>query len=154
MSASSSSAALSRDGVGLLSDLIVGIDHLGICVRDIDEAASPWTRLIGTPITDRENVAAQKADVGWIRFAGNATDLEFIASTGNAGIEKFLEKRGNALHHVAIAVTDIHEALRRIIAADMRVIDREPRPGAGGHLVAFLHPKAMAGTLVELVQAH
>ena len=73
---------------------------------------------------------------------------------GNVGLDKFLDKRGDALHHVAFAVTDIREALARLKEAGVRLIDEEPRPGAGGHLVAFLHPKAMGGTLVELVERH
>ena len=68
-----------------------------------------------------------------------------------ASIE-FLAKRGNAMHHIAILVSDINKALERIKDAGLRLIDQEPRIGALGHLVAFLHPKAMAGTLVELVQ--
>lgn len=137
---------------GLLAGLVVRVDHMGICVRDIDEAGRPWTRLLGSPVVDREHVAAQKVDVGWLRFAGQGTSIELVSPTGNAGLEKFLDKRGNALHHVAVLVTDIHAALERVKAAGVRVIDSTPRPGAAGHLVAFLHPKAMAGTLVELVQ--
>jgi methylmalonyl-CoA/ethylmalonyl-CoA epimerase len=65
-----------------------------------------------------------------------------------------LARRGEGLHHIAFAVTDIREALGRLAAAGVALIDREPRPGARGHLVAFLHPRAMNGTLVELVQRH
>lgn len=137
----------------LLHGLVVRVDHIGMCVRDIDEAGQPWTRLLGLPITEREEVASQRAAVGWLRFGGDTTSIELVSSLGNAGLDKFLDKRGNALHHVAILVTDIHEALARIKSAGLRVIDEEPRPGAGGHMVAFIHPAAMAGTLVELVQA-
>ncbi len=136
----------------ILEGLIVRVDHIGICVADIDEAGGPWTRLLGCPVTSREHVASQSVDVGWLRLPGQDTKIELISSSGNPGLDKFLEKRGNAMHHVAISVTDIHEALRRIKEAGLRLIDQEPRPGALGHLVAFLHPKAMAGTLVELVQ--
>ena len=137
----------------ILDGLVVRIDHVGICVRDIDEAAEPWTRLLGCPVIDREHVAAQNVGVGWLRLPGKETAIELVASQGNPGLDKFLDQRGNAMHHVAISVTDIHEALRRIKDAGLRVIDEQPRPGALGHLVAFLHPRAMAGTLVELVQS-
>ena len=79
--------------------------------------------------------------------------MELVAPmTGNLGLEKFLAKRGAGLHHLAFAVTDIRLALERLIAAGIPLIDREPRMGARGHEVAFLHPKAAGGTLVELVQ--
>jgi methylmalonyl-CoA/ethylmalonyl-CoA epimerase len=71
---------------------------------------------------------------------------------GNAGLEKFLARRGDGLHHIAFAVTDIRQALARLAADGVALVDREPRPGARGHLVAFLHPKATGGTLVELVE--
>ena len=70
----------------------------------------------------------------------------------NAGLEKFLDKRGDALHHVAFAVKDIAAALARLKDGGVELIDEEPRPGAGGHLVAFLHPRAVGGVLVELVE--
>jgi methylmalonyl-CoA/ethylmalonyl-CoA epimerase len=71
---------------------------------------------------------------------------------GNLGLAKFLEKRGPGLHHIAFAVTDIDVALTRLANAGVALIDRTARQGARGHRVAFLHPKAMNGTLVELVQ--
>ncbi len=138
---------------GLLAGLVVRIDHLGICVRDIDEAGAHWTRLLGQPVIDREDVAPQKATAAWLRLPGEASALELVAPmNGNAGLEKFLAKRGDGMHHIALLVTDIEEALRRLRDGGVELIDQAPRTGALGHLVAFLHPKAMGGTLVELVQ--
>jgi methylmalonyl-CoA/ethylmalonyl-CoA epimerase len=71
---------------------------------------------------------------------------------GNAGLDRFVAQRGDALHHIAFAVSDIAEALARLTVAGIDLIDHAPRAGAGGHLVAFLHPRALGGTLVELVQ--
>ena len=136
----------------ILQGLVLRVDHVGICVADIDAAASPFTRLLGTEVVERETVAAQQVEVGWLQFPGAATRLELLRSVGNTGVDKFLAKRGNAMHHLAIAVSDIHTAVARIKEAGMELIDQEPRLGAGGHLVAFLHPRAMAGVLVELVQ--
>jgi methylmalonyl-CoA/ethylmalonyl-CoA epimerase len=136
----------------ILDGLVVRVDHIGLCVRDIDEAGRPWTRLLGTEVVDRERVDAQKVAVGWLRFGDRATSIELVSSAGNPGLDRFVDKRGDALHHVAILVSDIHEAVARIKAAGLQLIDDQPRPGAGGHLVAFLHPRAMAGVLVELVQ--
>lgn len=137
----------------ILEGLVIRVDHVGICVKDIDEAGGPWARLLGLPVVDREDIASQRVQVGWVRLGSGATSIELVSSAGNPGLDKFMEKRGNALHHVAIAVTDIHEAVSRIKAAGLELIDAQPRPGAGGHLVAFIHPRSMAGTLVELVQA-
>ena len=136
----------------VLDGLVVRIDHLGICVADIDAAAAAWTRLLGSEVRDREHVGAQRVDVGWLHLPGAETKIELVRSAGNAGLDRFHQKRGNAMHHVAISVTDIHAAVERIDKAGIELIDTTPRPGAKGHLVAFLHPRAMAGILVELVQ--
>jgi methylmalonyl-CoA/ethylmalonyl-CoA epimerase len=140
---------------GLLAGLVTGIDHIGVCVADMDAAGAAWANLLGAPMVDREDVVAQKTTAGFVRFAGQASSVELVCPMpGNAGLDGFLARRGDAMHHIAFAVSDIHSALDRLAAADIRLIDRTPRPGAGGHLVAFLHPKAMNGTLVELVQPH
>jgi methylmalonyl-CoA/ethylmalonyl-CoA epimerase len=139
----------------LLGGLVVNLDHIAICVRDIDEAARAWTALLGVALVDREDVIAQKTRVGFIRAASDdkTTAIELICPLeGNIGLNKFLDKRGDAIHHLAFAVTDIHAALERLAAAGVRLIDKTPRPGACGHTVAFVHPRAMGGTLLELVQ--
>jgi methylmalonyl-CoA/ethylmalonyl-CoA epimerase len=136
-----------------LGDLIVGIDHVGVCVRDIDAAGQSWAGLLGGPVLDREDVAPQRTMAAFLRFAAPGAAVELICPMpGNAGLDRFLDRRGDGLHHIAFAVTDIRQALERLTARGVALIDEAPRPGAGGHLVAFLHPKAMGGTLVELVE--
>jgi methylmalonyl-CoA/ethylmalonyl-CoA epimerase len=138
----------------LLAGLVVGIDHIGVCVRDIDGAGSAWSALLGLPVVDREDVVPQKTAASFVRMP-NANDcaVELVCPMpGNLGLDKFLDKRGDALHHIAFAVSDIRDALDRLKRAGVRLLDESPRAGAGGHLVAFLHPKAMGGTLVELVE--
>lgn len=138
-----------------LGDLLIDIDHIGICVRDIDDAGADWSALLGRPMVDREDVAPQKTTAAFLRMPQSESAVELVCPMpGNAGLDKFLDKRGDALHHIAFAVTDIRAALSRLAAANVPLIDQQPRTGAGGHLVAFLHPKAMGGTLVELVQRH
>jgi len=138
---------------GALADLLIGIDHVGICVRDIDDAGAGWSALLGRDIVDREDVAAQNTTAAFLRMPGGDSAVELICPMpGNAGLDKFLDKRGEALHHIAFAVTDIRTALERLAAASVPLIDEQPRPGAGGHLVAFLHPRALGGILVELVE--
>jgi methylmalonyl-CoA/ethylmalonyl-CoA epimerase len=137
---------------GLLAGLVVGIDHVAVCVGDLDAAGPAWAALLGVPLVDREEVVTQRVTAAFARPGGLAS-VEFICpSEGNAALAKFLGQRGDALHHIAFAVTDLRDALARLGNAGVELIDREPRPGAGGHRVAFLHPRAMGGTLVELVE--
>ena len=135
-----------------LEGLVVGIDHIGVCVGGMDEAAGLWSGLLGLAVAHRECVDVQRTEAAFFDLQESAT-VELVAPmAGNVGLEKFLDKRGPGLHHLAFAVTDIHLALGRLAEAGVALIDRTPRQGARGHLVAFLHPKAMNGTLVELVQ--
>jgi len=155
----------------LLKNLVIGIDHVGICVGGMDASTKLWAELLGVPIAHRECVDPQLTEAAFLDFGGPAglgpagggakrSPLETEKSTvelvapmeGNAGLRKFLDKRGDGLHHLAFAVTNLREALSRLAAAGVPLIDKELRPGARGHLVAFLHPKAMNGTLVELVE--
>jgi methylmalonyl-CoA epimerase len=139
----------------LLAGLSVSLDHISICVRDLDTAARAWGSLLGCQPADRQQVTAQKTEVVFLRPGAGAhgAAVELISPmAGNAGLEKFLDQRGDAIHHIAFAVSDIHAALDRLAAAGVRLIDTAPRPGACGHTVAFLHPRAMNGTLIELVQ--
>ncbi len=138
----------------LLGGMVLGIDHIGVCVRDIDEAGRAWSTLLGLPMVDREDVMPQKTTAAFVRMQDrNDASVELVCPMpGNVGLDKFLDKRGDALHHIAFAVTDIRAALARLDEAGIRLLDKEPRAGAGGHLVAFLHPKSMGGTLVELVE--
>ena len=139
----------------LLDGLVLGIDHIGVCIGDMDASTSLWAGLTGLAVAHRECVDVQKTEAAFFDLPAGGATVELIAPmAGNAGLEKFLEKRGPGLHHLAFAVSDIRLALARLAEAGVPLIDREPRQGARGHLVAFLHPKAMNGTLVELVQHH
>ena len=141
------------EGAGLLADLVTGIDHVGVCVGAIDGAGARWSSLLGVPVVDREDVAPQRTTAAFLRLPDAGAAVELVCPMpGNAGLEKFVAQRGDALHHIAFAVSDITAALARLEGAGVELIDRAPRPGAGGHLVAFLHPRALGGTLVELVQ--
>jgi methylmalonyl-CoA/ethylmalonyl-CoA epimerase len=146
-------ASATRSPGGLLGGLLVGIDHVGLCVADITAAGGGWAALLGVPVTDREDVGPQKTTAAFLRMPGGAAAVELVCPMpGNAGLEKFVAQRGDAMHHIAFAVSDLSTALARLVDGGIELIDRTPRPGAGGHLVAFLHPRALGGTLVELVE--
>lgn len=126
------------------------VDHVAICVADIDAAAAKWRDVLGVEGTVREVVASQKTEAMLLPIG--ETSLELIAPKGNDGLAKFLEKRGPGLHHVAVEVEGIENALALLKTLGVALIDETPRIGARGHKVAFIHPKATGGVLVELVE--
>jgi methylmalonyl-CoA mutase C-terminal domain/subunit len=155
---SASPSAASRDAGARKGPAQGGIpatrlDHTAICVRDIDASIALIEELLGQKVAHKEFVPAQKVQAAFFDFP-NGASLELVAPQGNEGLEKFLAKRGDALHHLALRVRDLDGLLRRLDARGVPLIDKVSRPGARGHKVAFLHPKAFGGTLLELVEAH
>jgi len=126
------------------------IDHVAVCVNDIDAAAAKYKEVFGLAVTVRETVASQKTEAVLIPIGDS--NIELIAPRGNDGLVKFLEKRGPGLHHIAIEVEGIENALAFLKGIGVPLIDETPRAGARGHKVAFVHPKATGGVLVELVE--
>ena len=138
---------------------ITRIDHVGICVGNMDAAIPLWLKLLtGLSAGSREYVAAQKTEAAFLDCtASGSAAVELIApGESNEGLERFLERsRGKSgLHHLCFAVDDLEAALRELDALGVPLIDKVPRAGARGHMVAFLHPKATDGVLIELVQDH
>jgi methylmalonyl-CoA/ethylmalonyl-CoA epimerase len=140
---------------------ITRIDHVGVCVADMDQAIPLWLRLLtGLRQGSREVVAAQTTEAAFLDTTttpGGGAAVELISPAGeNPGLAKFLERnKGKAgLHHLCFAVDDLAAALRELDALGVPLIDKIPRPGARGHMVGFLHPKATDGVLIELVQDH
>jgi methylmalonyl-CoA/ethylmalonyl-CoA epimerase len=137
---------------------ITRIDHVAVCVKDLDAALPPWLKILGLQHGPREFVETQKTEALFVLTPEEAgACVELIAPRGgNAGLEKFLDKNGGkaGLHHIAFAVDDLAAALKELDAAGVPLIDKVPRPGARGHQVGFLHPKAADGVLVELVSDH
>lgn len=125
------------------------IDHVAIAVADIDAALAKWAAL-GLGATVREVVASQKTEAALLPVG--ETSIELIQPKGNEGLAKFLEKKGPGLHHVAVEVEGIEGALEFLKSIGVPLIDEAPRIGARGHKVAFVHPKATGGVLVELVE--
>lgn len=135
---------------------IVRIDHVALCVPELDSAISSWQSVLPLLLGPREYVPTQLTEAAFLLTPAEADAcIELIAPLPrgqNVGLEKFLEQRGG-LHHIAFAVEDIAGALRELAERGVPLIDKVPRPGARGHQVAFLHPKALGGVLVELVSA-
>ncbi len=121
------------------------INHVGVAVADLEAARAIWDELLGqTP--DVEHVATQR-----VFAAMYPCGIELIApETDDSPISKFLAKRGSGIHHVTIEVDDIDAQLARLANRDVRLINKSAVPGVGGSRVAFLHPAAAGGVLVEL----
>jgi LAO/AO transport system kinase len=127
------------------------LDHVGIAVDDLSEAVGFYRDALGLEIEAPEEVATQRVRAHFIP-AGEAA-LELLEATAeDSPIAKYVAKRGPGLHHITLRVDDIRAALARLKARGVRLIDEEPRPGAHGSLVAFVHPSSAQGVLVELKQ--
>ena len=127
------------------------INHLGIATRSIDEALKFWSDALGLENVHTEIVEDQKVRVAMLPIGESRVEL-LEPTSDDSPISKFLEKRGPGIHHIAVEVDDIEASLAQLKAKGMRLIDEIPRVGAEGCLVAFVHPAATNGVLLELVQ--
>jgi methylmalonyl-CoA/ethylmalonyl-CoA epimerase len=129
---------------------ILKVDHIGIAVPKMDEAVSAW-RVLGFEVGAVHDVPTEKLRTAFLPVG--ESHLELLEPTHPSSvIAKFLEKR-SGLHHVCVLVDDIEGALARLKAEGVALIDHVPRPGAGGCRVAFVHPRAVGGVLLELKEA-
>ena len=127
------------------------VDHIGIATASIKDAAAFWSRALGAEIGEPEEVADQAVRVAMLPVGESR--IELLEPTNDSSpVAKFLERRGPGIHHVALRVPDIRVALDQLQASGARLIDAEPRRGADGCLIAFIHPSATGGVLVELVE--
>jgi methylmalonyl-CoA/ethylmalonyl-CoA epimerase len=130
---------------------ILKIDHLGIAVSSIEKGKVFWTDILGLSHQGSETVQEQKVTTGF--FPVGESEIELLESTDAEGpIAKYIAKRGEGIQHVALRVDDIEAALAELKQKGVRLIDQTTRIGAGGAKIAFLHPKATNGVLVELCQ--
>ena len=127
------------------------IDHIGIATGGIAEVANFYREALGLNIEEIEEVAEQRVRVAMLPIGESRIEL-LEPTTSDSPISKFLAKRGPGIHHVAIQVENIRESLRKMKEEGARLIDEEPRTGAGGCLVAFIHPSSTGGVLIELVE--
>ena len=130
---------------------ILGIEHVAIAVKDLEKTSFVFGELLGISNTSTEEVLDQGVvtDI----FDTGSGKVEFLKATSSKSpISSFLEKRGNGIHHIAFRVDNIYTALSELSDSGIELIDKEPRIGAEGMLIAFIHPKSTSGVLVELCQ--
>ena len=130
---------------------VTKVDHIGIAVTSITEAAKFWEDMLGLKITATEEIAEQKVITAFIPCGSGEVEL-LQATTEDSPIAKFIETKGEGIQHIALRVDDIETALAELKDKGVRLIDEKPRRGAGGAQIAFLHPKATGGVLLELCQ--
>lgn len=125
------------------------IEHLGIAVEDLALANKLYTSLLGAAPYKQEVVESEGVTTSFFQIG--ESKIELLAATNpNSPIAKFLEKRGPGIHHIAYAVDDIKAEMKRLESEGFTLLSEEPKPGADGKMVAFLHPKSSGGVLVEL----
>jgi methylmalonyl-CoA/ethylmalonyl-CoA epimerase len=131
--------------------LPLNLHHTAVAVSDLDEALERFGAMYGVQPLYREVVAEQDVEEAMLPLGGSYLQL-LMPLSPDGPVGRFLESRGEGLHHVAVQVADIEAALEHLTAQGARLVDDQPRTGGGGHRIAFVHPGAFAGTLIELVE--
>lgn len=127
------------------------IEHIGIAVKSLDEAIPYYEKLLGSACYAIEEVADQRVRTAFFKIG--QTKIELLESTSPEGpVGKFIEKKGEGIHHIAFAVDGLEHALEEAKEQGIRLIDEQPRKGAEGLHIAFLHPKSTFGVLTELCE--
>ncbi len=127
------------------------VDHIGIAVSSIQESLKFWEGSLGIHCHGVEEVEEQKVKTAFLPIKD--TEIELLEGTSeDSPVSKFIEKKGEGIHHIAIRVENIEEALAEMKAKGVRLIDETPRIGAGGARIAFVHPKSSGGVLLELCE--
>jgi|SRR5690554_828889 len=127
------------------------IDHLGIAVDDLEAAVKLYRDTLGLNYAGQEEVPEQKVTTAF--FPLGESSLELLEPTSpDSPVAKFIEKKGKGIHHIALRVDDVAEAIAELKKKGIRMIDEVPRSGAHGAKIAFIHPKSTPGVLVELCQ--
>jgi GTPase len=127
------------------------LDHVGIAVQDIDKSLAFFRDALGLNVEVPEEVVSQRVRAHFIPVGESSIEL-LEATASDSAIARYVEKRGPGIHHITLRVDDIRAVLEQLKARGVRLVDQEPRPGAEGSLVAFIHPSAAHGVLVELKQ--
>jgi methylmalonyl-CoA epimerase len=133
--------------------MIRKISHIGVAVKDLDEATKFYGEILGLEIGGIEEVREQKVKVAFVPIGESR--IELLQSTDPAGpVARFIEKRGEGIHHIALEVERIEDTLQKLKERGVQLIDEKPRIGAHGMKIAFLHPRSTKGVLIELCEKH
>jgi methylmalonyl-CoA/ethylmalonyl-CoA epimerase len=128
--------------------MVKKIDHIGIAVRSLDDSLPFYTEALGLALLGIEEVESEKVRVAFLKIGESKLEL-LEPTSAESPIAIFLEKRGEGIHHLALGVDSIQERINEIKEKGIRMINETPKAGAGGAMVAFMHPKSTGGVLVE-----
>jgi methylmalonyl-CoA/ethylmalonyl-CoA epimerase len=129
-----------------------GIHHVGVAVRDLDEAIATYERLFGARVEHRETLAEQGVEAASLLMGESRVEL--LAPTGDdTYVGRFLARRGEGMHHVSLETDDVERSINQLAAAGAQLIDQIPRRGLYGLEVAFVHPSSIHGVLTEVVSS-
>jgi methylmalonyl-CoA/ethylmalonyl-CoA epimerase len=131
--------------------MILGLEHIGIAVHNLDEALEIYAKMLGLKVGKIHVVEDQRIRVAQL-LAGDTKIELFEPTDEESPVAKFLHKRGEGIHHIALAVANINESLRKAKEQGIRLVDEKPRIGVDGFPIAFLHPKSTKNVLIELCE--
>jgi len=132
-------------------EMIKKIEHIGIAVKNLDEADKVYQQLLGTSPYKRETVDSEGVITSFFKTGGSKVEL-LQATSSESTISKFIEKKGEGIHHIAFSVDDIYAEINRLKKEGFTIINERPKKGADNKLVCFIHPKNTKGVLIELCQ--
>ncbi|MEM3618057.1 MAG: methylmalonyl-CoA epimerase [Candidatus Bathyarchaeia archaeon] len=131
--------------------MFIGMDHVGVAVKNLDEAISVYRGILGFKLLGVHVLAERKVKVAFFSTGGE-TQIELLEPLGSdSPVAKFLESRGEGIHHIAVKVDNIEKTLEELKRKGVTLVDEKPRTGAEGKKIAFVHPKSTKGVLLELV---
>jgi methylmalonyl-CoA epimerase len=132
--------------------MFVGMNHVGVVVKSLDDAIRVYRDMLGFKLEEVHTLTERKVKVAFISTGGQ-TDIELVEPLDcESPIAKFLETRGEGIHHFAVEVKNIEDALAELKRKNVTLIDETPKAGAEGKRIAFVHPKSTKGVLMELVE--
>lgn len=127
------------------------IEHVAIAVKEMDKALRFWETMLGVQCSSREMIPEQGVTVAFLSLKD--AEIELLEATDpDSPVAKFIEKKGEGIHHIAIQVDDIEEAMSAARMNGFDLVDEHPRSGANGSLVAFVHPRSSCGVMLEFCQ--
>ena len=131
--------------------MIKKIEHIGIAVKNLDEANKIYEQLLGSPPYKMETVDSEGVNTSFFKTGESKVEL-LQATKDESAIAKFIAKKGEGIHHIAFAVEDIHKEIKRLKEDGYAIINESPKKGADNKLICFVHPKNTKGVLIELCQ--